>query len=212
MALFKKPFRLSSCFVFGGILVVLGLVLQVLLGPVDWARAAFPVNIALLVIFLSLLYLAFSLRGRFSFCAWLGSPAAAVPSIAWAFLLTVVMGLTAQIPSRGWLGGMVTFHPFVLVYTWMSFVVGMVAFNHLGRIFRSWREVSATLNHLGLLTVLLASTLGSADKRTLEMTLREGQAETVAVREDGMPVETGLTVFLNDFTMETYPKIGRAHV
>jgi cytochrome c biogenesis protein ResB len=56
-----------------------------------------------------------------------------------------------------------------------------------------------------LFVVLVSATLGSADKQTLNMTLHEGGTESVAEKEDGTPVETGLSVRLDDFIMETYP-------
>ena len=197
---------MSTGFIFGGVLVLAGLIVQAVKGPVDWDDLlTHPAGIVILVIFSVLILTAFLLRKKVGFFGWLGSPAAAVPSIALALILTIVMGLTAQIPQRGWLGSMITFLPFIFVYTWMTAVVGMVALNHLSRLTRSWRDVSAALNHLGLFVTLVCATLGSADKQTLEMTLHEGGVETAGVKEDGSAVETGLSVRLNDFIMETYP-------
>ena len=205
MALFSKPFNLLTGFLFGGGLALTGLLLQIVKGPVRWGLMAFPANVILLALFLVFLAVAFLLRRKSSFFAWLGSPAAAVPSIAWCLVLTLVMGLTAQVPGRGWLGNMITFWPFVFCYIWLTAVVGLVALNHLTRLGRSWREVSAVLNHLGLFVVLVCATLGSADKRTLEMTLHEGETVSMAVDENGTTYDTGLSVRLDDFTMETYP-------
>ncbi len=203
--MFKKPLNMAGGFIFGGLLAVAGLLLQVVCGPVNWDVLAWPVNIILLLVFIALLLAFHCLKKKVGFFAWMASSSAAVPSIAWALFLTIVMGLTAQIPSRGWLGSMITFWPFVLVYIWLTFVVGLVALNHLGRLTRSWNEMAAVLNHLGLFVVLVCATLGSTDKQTLDMTLTEGGSETAGVREDGKSVETGLSVHLNDFIMETYP-------
>ena len=52
---------------------------------------------------------------------------------------------------------------------------------------------------------LVCATLGSADKRDLEMTLHEGETVSTASTEEGTSYETGLSVRLDDFTMETYP-------
>ena len=145
------------------------------------------------------------MKGKVNFFAWLGSSASAVPSIACTLLMTMIMGLTAQIPERGWLGNMVTFWPFVLCYVWLTAVVGLVAVNHICRLSSSWKEIPAVLNHLGIVVTLVCATLGSADKQDLEMMLKEGGSQTVASREDGTTVQTGLSVRLNDFTMETYP-------
>ena len=203
--MFKKPWNMAGGFIFGGLLAVAGLLLQIVRGPVNWDVLAKPVNIILLLVFSALLLTFHFLKKKVGFFAWMASPSAAVPSIAWALFLTIVMGLTAQVPSRGWLGNMIAFWPFVLVYIWLTFVVGLVALNHLGRLTKSWNEVAAVLNHLGLFVVLVCATLGSADKQTLDMTLTEGGSETTGVREDGKVVETGLSVKLNDFIMETYP-------
>ncbi len=205
MALFSKPFNLLTGFLFGGGLALTGLLLQIVKGAARWGSLAFPANVILLSLFLVFLAGAFLMRRKSSFFAWLGSPAAAVPSIAWCLVLTLVMGLTAQVPGRGWLGNMISFWPFVLCYIWLTTVVGLVAINHITRVGRSWREVSAVLNHLGLFVVLVCATLGSADKRTLEMTLHEGETVSVAVSEDGTTYDTGLSVRLDDFTMEVYP-------
>lgn len=186
-------------------MALIGFILQILCGPVVWDSLSAPVNLIILAALLAFIALARAMRRKAGFFSWLASPAAAVPSIAWTLVLTIVMGLTAQIPERGWFGSMVTFWPFVLEYSWMTIVVGLVALNHIGRSFRSWRELSATLNHLGLFLPLVCATLGSADKKTLEMTLHEGSAETAAFKEDGTRVETGLMIHLNDFIMETYP-------
>lgn len=205
MSLFSKPWKLTSGFIFGGVFVVAGFLLQILSGPVRWGLLASPVNLILLAVFIAFIIIAYAMKGKVTFFAWLGSSAAAVPSIACTLLMTMIMGLTAQIPERGWLGNMITFWPFVLCYVWMTAVVGLVAVNHICRLSRSWKEIPAVLNHLGLFVTLVCATLGSADKQDLEMMLREGGTQTVASREDGTTVQTGLSVRLDDFTMETYP-------
>ena len=205
MPLFKKPWSLVDGFIFGGALALIGLILQIILGPVDWGLLAAPVNLILLAIFLAFVAAAFIFKNKVSFFSWLGSPAAAVPSIAWALGLTIVMGLTAQIPSKGWFGNMVSFWPFVLCYIWLTVVVGLVALNHITRLGRSWKEIPAVLNHLGLFLTLVCATLGSSDKRELLMTLNEGETVTTASTEDGTTYDTGLSVRLDDFTMETWP-------
>ena len=186
-------------------MAIAGFLLQILRGPVRWPSVSSPVNIILITVFVIFILAAFMFRKKVGFFGWLGSSSAAVPSVSWTLILMVLMGLTAQVPARGWLGNMVTFWPFVLCYIWMASILGLVAINHILRLGKSWKEIPAVLNHLGLFVILVCAALGSADKQTLEMTLVEGGTETDAFREDGTAVETGLSVRLEDFTMETYP-------
>ena len=205
MALFKKPWNLTDGFLFGGILVLMGFILQIASGPVDWELINSPVNLVLLLLCVAIVIIAFLLRKRSGFFAWLGSSEAAVPSIAWAFILTIVMGLTAQIPERGWLGSMTTFWPFLLCYVWLTVVVGLVALDRLAGLGKNWRGIASALLHLGFFVTLVFASLGSVDKKDLEMTLHEGETVSMASDETGKTYDTGLSVRLDDFTMEVYP-------
>lgn len=205
MSLFKKPWSLADGFIFGGGLILLGFLLQVIFGPVNWDLIASPVNLILLLALLVLVTVVYVMREKAGFFGWLGSPEAAVPAISCALFLTIIMGLTAQIPERGWLGNMVTFWPFVICFVWLTVSVGLSAFGGIRRVVHSWKAIPYTLIHLGFFVTLVCATLGSADKRDLEMTLHEGETVSTASTEDGTSYETGLSVRLDDFTMETYP-------
>lgn len=205
MTLFKKPWSLADGFIFGGGLILLGFLLQVIFGPVNWDLIASPVNLILLLALLVLVTVVYVMRKKAGFFGWLGSPEAAVPAISCALFLTIIMGLTAQIPERGWLGNMVTFWPFVICFVWLTVSVGLSAFGGIRRVVHSWKAIPYTLIHLGFFVTLVCATLGSADKRDLEMTLHEGETVSTASTEDGTCYETGLSVRLDDFTMETYP-------
>ena len=205
MTLFKKPWSLADGFIFGGGLILLGFLLQVIFGPVNWDLIASPVNLILLLALLVLVTVVYVMREKAGFFGWLGSPEAAVPAISCALFLTIIMGLTAQIPERGWLGNMVTFWPFVICFVWLTVSVGLSAFGGIRRVVHSWKAIPYTLIHLGFFVTLVCATLGSADKRDLEMTLHEGETVSTASTEDGTSYETGLSVRLEDFTMEVYP-------
>ena len=205
MSFLKKPWSLADGFIFGGGLILLGFLLQVIFGAIDWTLIASPVNLILLAALLVFLAAAFALRNKSGFFGWLCSSEAAVPALSCTLFLTIVMGLIAQIPERGWLGSMVTFWPFVLCYTWMTVVAGLLALEGISRIGRSWKTIPYVIVHLGLFVTLVCATLGSADKRDLEMTLHEGETVSTAVAGDGTSYETGLSVRLDDFTMEVYP-------
>ena len=205
MPFLKKPWSLADGFIFGGGLILLGFLLQVIFGPINWDLIASPVNLIMLLALLVLVTVAFLMREKVGFFGWLGSPEAAVPAISCALFLTIIMGLTAQIPERGWLGNMVTFWPFVICFVWLTISVGLSALAGISRIAHSWKAIPYALIHLGFFVTIVCATLGSADKRDLEMTLPEGETVTTASTEDGTSYETGLSVRLDDFTMETYP-------
>ena len=201
MSFLKKPWNLADGFIFGGGLILLGFLLQAISGPVDWSLIASPVNLILLAALLILVVVAFALRDKSGFFGWLGSSEAAVPALSCTLFLTIVMGLTAQIPEKGWLGNMVTFWPFVICFVWLTISVGLSAFGGIRRVVHSWKAIPYTLIHLGFFVTLVCATLGSADKRDLEMTLHEGETVSTASTEDGTSYETGLSVRLEDFTM-----------
>ena len=43
--MFKKPWKMKEGFLLGAGLLVLGIVLQIVCGPVRWVALAFPVNV-----------------------------------------------------------------------------------------------------------------------------------------------------------------------
>lgn len=205
--------KMARGFIFGAVLVLVGFLVQVAAGPVNWGLVAFPVNLVLLLLLMVLLVVALLLRQKVRLFAWMGSLEAAVPALAWTLIFMIALGLIAQGPGRGWLGSMTTFWPFVLTFTWLAVVTGMMAFSRLahlacsgsGRPF-AWKSLPSLLMHLGFFVTLVCSALGSADKKTVNMTLNEGGTETTAVREDdGTSIDTGLSIRLDDFVMETYP-------
>lgn len=162
-------------FVVGGGLLLLGILLQVLLGPVRWDLTRWPVNLVLLILLLGLMALIYLLRGRVRACEWLLHYGSAVPCLVYAAVLTVLMGLTPQLRSGGvpWLSQMLSFWPFVLIWVWLTLSTGLVALNHLLR----WRikELPFVLNHLGLFVAIVSATLGNADMQRLQMPVRQGE-------------------------------------
>ena len=62
MTIFKKPWKLTDGFLFGGALALLGFIIQIVAGPVDWELIASPVNLILLAVFLAFVVAAFLLK------------------------------------------------------------------------------------------------------------------------------------------------------
>lgn len=203
--MWNKPWKLKEGFLIGGGLLVVGLLLQIAVGPVRWERLAFPANVILLCIGLAAIAVMYALRKKVYLFEWLMHTGASVPAICYALGLTIVMGLVAQVDEGGipWLSHMLTFWPFVLAYVWMMVIVGLVCLNHL--LHFNLKEIPFLLNHLGVFLALVCGALGSPDKRELLMTLEEGQTQSKAEDKSGKVYDLDLSVELHDFIMEEYP-------
>ncbi len=192
----------EGCCIGGGLLVV-GMVLQWVMGEVQWSLMAWPVNgilVAMLLIVILVLHL---LRDRVYPIRYLATSQAAVPAILFSAALTLVMGIT------GWMS-MLRFWPLVLCYWWMVIIMGLAVLKRLSRI-RSWnksnivKNLAFITNHLGLMLALVAATAGSADMQRLKMSCQEGQIEWRAMDEESKAVvELPLAIELQDFVLEQY--------
>jgi len=199
-----KPWNMKEGFLIGGGLLFTGVLLQVVLGPIDWDLLAWPVNLVLLVLLLVAVGTLYALRRKAYAVGWMMHAGAAVPCLVYAASLTILMGLLPQVCVGGipWLSQMLRFWPFVLIWTWMMLISALTALNHLLR----WkvREIPFLLNHLGVVVAIVAATLGNADIQRLQLTAFTGEPEWRAADETGMVHEPGLAIELHKFTLEEY--------
>ena len=202
--MWDKPWKMKEGFLFGGGLIVAGVVLQLTVGPVDWGLFASPVNYVALALMLALIGAMFLLHRKVYAFEWMMHFQAAVPCLCYAAGLTVLMGLTVQTRYGGipWLSQMLQFWPFVLIWTWMMVIAGLTALNRLLR--WKWQEIPFIVNHLGVFLALVCATLGSADLQQLQMTVFEDKAEWRALDERGREHDPGFSIELHRFTMDVY--------
>ena len=200
-----KPWTMKEGFLIGGGILVAGLLLQVILGPVEWGLLAWPVNLFLLILLVLVIAVLYALRRKVYVFEWMMHIDAAVPCLSYAAALTILMGLLPQFLGEGipWLNQMVRFWPFVLIWTWMMLISALAALNHLLR----WKvkEIPFLLNHLGVVIAIVSATLGNANIETLQLTAYTGEPECRAIDDAGMVHEPGLVIELHQFTMEEYP-------
>lgn len=195
--------------VIGAGLLVIGILLQMAVGAIDWNLFACPVNVIVLVVYVIALIAMHLLRKRVYLFGWLSHYSAAVSALLWVVIMTVVMGLIRQAPSGhasvDLLGfsQMISSWPFVLLYFWMVTALGMTILR-AGYPFK-WSRLSFLLNHIGLFVALIAATLGNADMQRLQMTTRVGNAEWRATDDKGHMIELPLAIELKDFTIDEYP-------
>ena len=171
--MFNALWKMREGFVTGAGLILVGLLLQYTAGPIDWSAFAFPINAIVLALYLLLLVIIYALRHRVRLFSYLFTVEAAVPTLIYAAILTVAMGLTRQVAPHEraidpiGLTRMLSFWPFVLIYARLAGIVGLIAIRQILH-FRL-REAPSLLSHIGLFIAIVAATLGSADMERVKL-------------------------------------------
>ena len=189
---------------------MVGLALELSVGQVKWDAFARPVNGYVFGGFLALIAIVFLLRKKVYAFQFLGTYQAAIPAMVYAVTLTIIMGLTRQKVGGTWLNDMLSFWPFVLIYVYITVILGAVTLKRLYQIVnrqssnRKWFDLPFLLNHLGLFLALTTATLGNADMQRLKMITAVGEPEWRALDANGAVKEMPLAIELKRFIMETY--------
>ena len=207
--MWNKPYTLKEGTAIAVGLSVTGELLQLTIGPLEWGIFVWPANLLVLGVFMALLFVICLLRKRYYFCRFITTVQAAVPAIVLAVLLTIVMGLTRQAaegrPSSDPIGltKMLNFWPFILVYIWLTVIVGEAALHQLATF--KWRKLPSFVCHIGLFIVLTCGTLGSADMQRLKMYCESGKPEWRGIDAWNNVHELPIAIQLEKFTIEEYP-------
>ena len=207
--MWNKPYTLKEGTAIVAGLLVTGGLLQVTLGPLEWGLFAWPANFITLILFVFLLIVAYLLRKRSYFCLFMSTMQAAIPAIAAAAILTFIMGVTKQVAEGKrpmdplGLTKMLSFWPFILVYVWMTAIVGEVTINQIARF--SWRRFPTLVSHVGLFLILTCGTLGSADMLRVKMYCETGQPEWRGLDAFNNVHQLPVAIQLEKFTIDEYP-------
>ena len=207
--MWSKPWSYKEGLIIGAGLLVIGALLQITVGGINWNLFAWPVNLIVLSVYIIVLIAMQLLRKRVYLFGWLSHYSAAVSSLVWVVGMTVVMGLIRQAPSghasNDILGfsQMISSWSFVLLYLWMATALGLTILRTSFPL--KFGRLSFLLNHIGLFIALIAATLGNADMQRLKMTTRMGNAEWRATDDKGQLTELPLAIELKDFTIDEYP-------
>ena len=195
-------------FLIGGGFVFAGLMLELSVGPVVWDAFAWPLNGIVLAGFLVLLTAMVCLRNKVYAFKWMTTYQAAIPAMVYAVALTIIMGLTRQQVNGTWIYNMLSFWPFVLIYLYITVILGLIIHLRLRKIFRGQgslkRDIPFMLNHLGLFLALTMATLGSADIQRVKMICSVGEPEWRALTQGQTIKEMPIAIELKKFIMETY--------
>jgi len=195
-------------FLIGGGLIIAGLMLELSTGPVDWDAFRWPVNGIVLAGFLALIAIIYLLRKKVYGFQFISTYKAAIPTLVYAVILTIIMGLTRQTVDGAWLNNMLSFWPFVLIYVYMAVILGQVILRRIVNcqlsIVNLKKDIPFLLNHLGLFLAMTTATLGNADIQRLKMITVKGEPEWRALTQDQQIVEMPIAIELKEFIMETY--------
>ena len=181
-----------------------GLALEFSVGQVKWDAFAWPVNGYVFGGFLALIAIAFLLRKKVYAFQFIGTYQAAIPAMVYAVMLTIIMGLTRQKVGGSWLNDMLSFWPFVLIYVYITVILGVITLRRIVTIVNLKRDIPFLLNHLGLFLALTTATLGNAAMQRLKMITAIGEPEWRALDANGAVKEMPLAIELKKFIMETY--------
>lgn len=223
---FPWLYKESIAFLLGILLV--STLLQLTLGSFDFYLLHSPVNLiigACLIVFIAVL----SFVKDNPIINWLSSVPLSVTLIGGLFVLTILMGLIPQfarvntdlhihmdhasfyeiadyVITKLGLKQVTTSWPFVFVYVFNLFVLGLVIAKRLHRF--KWRDYGFYLNHFGLWLFLFAAGLGSADMLRYVMYVEEGNVEWRVYDNHENVLELDIAIQLHDFVMEEYePKL-----
>ena len=201
--MWEKPWGLLEGLIIALGLIIAGIMLEITAGPVMWDAFAWPANIIALVTLIGIIVIMHMMRKRFYACAFLGTYTAAIPTLAVAVVLTIIMGLTRQTVGGTWIYDMLTFWPFVLIYVLMTIILGLAILKHITH-FNYKRDIPFLLNHLGLFIALTCGTMGNADMQRLKMITEIGQVEWRALDQQQAIKELPIAIELKQFIMEQY--------
>ncbi len=213
--MWNKPWKMGAGFIIGGCVIIIGLLLQITIGGIEWGIFAAPVNYITLAILIAVIGAVYALGNKVYACMFLRTYQAAVPTLVYVVLLTMIMGLTRQQKDGQWLSDMLSFWPFVLIYLLMVIILGLVTINHCAKIIHQIShskfhfstfsyQLSIIFCHLGLFTVIVTATLGSADIERLKMVTNYGELKWWAYDEQHKSHELPIAIMLKKFILEEY--------
>lgn len=196
--MWKQPWGYAEGWVICAGLLITGLGLQLIAGPVQPGLFRYPVNLVVGLLFLLVLCIVFVSSRKITALRWFSGLTASLTALSAFLSVVLVMGFIGPGIERithSW--------PFVLLFLYFLFVLGHVTLRRVTS-FR-WRDIPFMLNHAGLFITLLAAVLGNGDLRRLRMTVPLENPEWRATDDTNEMIELPLAIELRSFTIDEYP-------
>ncbi len=204
--IWQAPWGYPESFAIVGGLVVIGVILQFIIGSFDFYLLSSPVNYGVLITLLHICIGLGFLTRKSSLARWLSGVPISVALVSAMLVMSIIMGLTPQSQHPHTTLGfdtMTSNWSFVLVYTLLIISLGVLITRRLLN-FRL-KDIPFHLNHIGLWLLLTASGLGYADMQRYIMYVNEGETEWRVYDSKNNIEELPIAITLNDFSMEFYP-------
>jgi len=200
-----KRILIIASFVF-----VLGVVFQLLLGPVNISLLKYPVNMVVGLQFLVIITSMHLFLKKTKVVIWLSSAEAALASVLCFLLVIILMAIIPQNISSETIGAKIGYSN--IVFTWyyalsVFFLLTVLALTSMRRFLPcNFRNMMFFLNHSGMFIALCAAVLGQADKKQLYMQVPVNTTVWYAENEDGYSVELPFALHLSKFVVEYHPR------
>lgn len=206
----EPSYALSFLFVM--VLLIIGFVLQVLIGSVDINLLSFPVNLISLLFLLLFIIIGHFKYKKSQIVIWLSSTKAAISSIVGFSLISLLMGFISQEVTSNELIKYLGLNN--LAYSWvylfsLLFLILALGFATIKRIYPyKQQNFWYILNHLGLWITLIAANFGFADQTRLRMDISTNSFNNIAYDISGNFQQLPFDIQQNNFTLENYsPKL-----
>ena len=194
-------------------LLLLGIVLQILLGKSVELSLQWPFNLITFVVHIVICVMGFVLFKSTKPIRWITRIPASMVSIVMVLFLTMLIGTIPQVPEQEetfitllGLNKVTQTWYFLLLVFFFSTALLMVSIKRISLGFRS--NLGFLANHLGLYIALNAGIFGSSDLIRYTMELKEGKISWVANDENNKAIVMPIALVLEDFVMEEFaPKL-----
>lgn len=209
----ESSWNYKESFIIGITLLLLGLLLQVILGNSIDISLQWPFNLILFGIHILICVFSFVLFKSTKLIRWITRVPASMVAIILLLVLTMIIGTIPQTPENNnafialfGLNKITQTWYFLLVVFFFSTCLLMVS---IKRISLGWiTNLGFLANHLGLYLALNAGVFGSGDLIRYTMELKENKIAWVANDANHKAVVMPIAVVLEDFIMDEFaPKL-----
>jgi len=211
--LWQFPWGYPEAALFVAGIALTGFLLQLTVGPFDFALLHGPVNLIILAVLVGSITLGVCFQDS-PLMRWIAGIPLSVMLIVALLLFGIGMELTPQLPrppsarapdlvSRLGFNMVTSAWPFVLLYGMTLIALGITTLKRLLRFSR--RDMTFLCNHLGVWILLASAGFGAADMMRIVMHVNTGETEWQVYNKYGDALELPVAITLKKFTMEEYP-------